>query len=321
MARFDIWNLTAPLDESFLAHQRPVPAYVQWGGGALPTTRDHQLLGEFLADYPDTRVRLAATYMASDLEFLSHYSRVHRIAVELTQVTSFEGLRHLRPDLTELVLGDTAKKGVSLAPIHRFQQLKELTLVGQQKDIAVVGSLQTLERLALISIKLPDLSALLPLERLSRFELKLGGTTNLALLPQIGRLQYLEIWRVLGLTDLAPLASLTELEYLFLQHLRRVVSVPSLWECSRLRRIHIDRVMLTDLGPLAAAPLLEELLLLDMPQLRVEAFTVLQGHPTLRALTAGVCNERKRAAIRELVGLDEVETYGTDFPFSSATAT
>jgi hypothetical protein len=76
-------------------------------------------------------------------------------------------------------------------------------------------------------------------------------------------------------------------------------------------------VRIQDLRAIAAAPQLEELLLLDMPQLREDEFRALLGHPTLRALTAGVHNEKRRATIRAMLGLDDVPNYGTDFQFSS----
>jgi hypothetical protein len=76
-------------------------------------------------------------------------------------------------------------------------------------------------------------------------------------------------------------------------------------------------VRIQDLEAIAAAPHLEELLLLDMPQLHEDEFHVLLGHPTLRAVTAGVRNEKRRAAIRAMLGLDDVSSYGTDFQFAS----
>jgi hypothetical protein len=57
-----------------------------------------------------------------------------------------------------------------------------------------------------------------------------------------------------------------------------------------------------------------------MPQLDLDAFRPLQQHPTLRAVTAGVRNETRRAQIRTMLGLDDVRTYGTDFRFGPLVA-
>ena len=314
-----IWNLPVPLHPSALLRSGPPPTIVQFAG--LPSDADHALLGEFLAAQPQATLRLAATDMADDLEFLRHYGRAHRITITLARVTSFEGLRHLRPDLTALGIGGTKKRRVSLQPLRRFETLRELTIIGQQEEIDVVGGLRSLERLCLISVKLPSLDMFRPLRCLRALELKFGGTTNLDAAPDIGRLQYLEILRVNGLSELGVLSRLPHLEYLFLQHLKRVCTLPSLAACAALRRVHLDRVGLTDLRGLADAPQLEELLVLDMPQLSVEDYRPLVGHTRLRAVTAGLRNEARRAQIENLLGLDEVTRYWTDFEFTAPNMT
>ncbi|MGH2352733.1 MAG: hypothetical protein ACRDJN_14090, partial [Chloroflexota bacterium] len=48
---------------------------------------------------------------------------------------------------------------------------------------------------------------MLPLHRLRSLDLKLGRTKDLRLLPEIGHLRYLELWRVKGLADLDPVAA------------------------------------------------------------------------------------------------------------------
>ena len=49
---------------------------------------------------------------------------------------------------------------------------------------------------------------LLPLTRLLSLDIKLGGTTNLGLLPRIGRLRYLELWLIRGLADIGPVGDM-----------------------------------------------------------------------------------------------------------------
>ena len=147
-----------------------------------------------------------------------------------------------------------------MAPLARFVALRRLHLEGQTRDLDVVGQLHTLTSLTLRSITLPDLSLLLPLNRLRALDLKLGGTRNLALLPQVGALQYLELWLVRGLHDLSPVGDVPTLEYLFLQALKQVDALPSFANCTRLTRLHLEAMKgLVDLTPLLTAKALTQL--------------------------------------------------------------
>lgn len=316
MTRQIIWNLPSPLSRTRLDEAGAVPTLVQFAG--LPSNRDHALLGAWLADKPETTVRFSATDMSDNLGFLQYYDGAHRVFIDLSRVTSFEGVTQLRSDLTSLGLGSTASKRPSLKPLHHFTHLKRLAIVGHTRGLDTVSRLESLQELALLSLSLPALTFVQALVNLVSLELKLGGTTNLDALPALSRLRYLEIFRVLGLQSLDVIASIPSLQYLFLQHQARVQALPSLKHLPVLRRVHIDKLSsLHDLRPLAEAPRLQELLLLDMPQLSIDAFRVLVGHPSLRALTAGVSNDARRHAIKELVGVPDVTSYGTDFVFES----
>jgi hypothetical protein len=313
MKRNVVWNLLVPLTEAQLVIPGEEPTLVQFGAGPMPTDSDHAVLGEWLAAHPDVEVRFSATNMAADLEFLRHYSRAHRVLIELTRITSFDGLAHLREDLSYLGLGSTKAKRVSLAPLRRFRSLQSLWIESHTTDLDAVASLTSLRRLSLRSLTLPSLDMFKPLTSLRSFELKLGGTRNLDALPDIGALEYLEIWRVLRLDNLDVIGRISSLQYLFLQHLRRVTALPGLSALGRLRRLYLDGLKgLTDLQPIAAAPRLEELFLLDMPQLTESQFNPLVGHPTLKAVSAG---RAKRQIIEKLLGLPDVAT--NDFVYQA----
>lgn len=76
---------------------------------------------------------------------------------------------------------------------------------------------------------------------------------------------------------------------------------------SELRRVHLETMKgLSDLSSVAAAPVLEELLVLDMGHLHPEAFQPFVGHPRLRAATIGLGSTRKNAAVKHLLPLPEV---------------
>ena len=126
-----LWNLPSPLLATELQRPGPPPTHVQFSG--LPTERDHALLGEFLATQPQATLQLSATDMATDLEFLRHYGRVHRITIALAQVTSFDGLRHLRPDLVALGIGGTHRRRVSLKGPTEDRR-DDSSRIGAQRD-------------------------------------------------------------------------------------------------------------------------------------------------------------------------------------------
>ena len=122
-------------------------------------------------------------------------------------LTSTDGLRYLSDDLEELGLGAT-KRRLDLAPLGRFTRLRRLGLEGHTKNIEVLSVLTYLEDLLLRSITLPNLSLLSPLRHLPRLTVKLGGTRDLGPIAEIGRIEYLEIWMVRGLSDLTPIAEM-----------------------------------------------------------------------------------------------------------------
>jgi hypothetical protein len=97
------------------------------------------------------------------------------------------------------------------------------------------------------------------------------------------------------------------LRSLFLQALRRVTQLPDLSAAASLRRVALEGMGgLSDLTPLATAPALEDLLLIDMRHLQPEALRPLVGHPRLRAATVGLGSDRRNRAAAELLGLPRV---------------
>jgi hypothetical protein len=273
------------------------------------TDAEFRRLADFMADYPNVRLRVYGGYDGSitDLDFLRFFPRLRRFSVDaIYELPSLDGIGLLSDELEDLLIGWTRSKRFSLRNLARFRNLKTLYLEGQQKDFAAIGELESLEDLTLRSITLPDLSALLPLRRLASLDIKLGGTHELALLPQIGRLTYVELWRIRGVDDVSPLAEIKTLEHVFLQTLKRVTALPSFARSPSLRSARLDTMKgITDLAPLADAPNLELLRLIQMCQLEPEALRPFIGHPTLRDGTWGLCSDRKNIAAWDLLPLGD----------------
>lgn len=303
----ELREVSSPLTEEMLD---PMPG----PGGTVQfsvrlTDDDFARLGEWFEDHRDVGLRAYGSYDGSitDLEFLRWFPHLTDFSADALDdsLESLDGLRHLPESARELRIGRTHRP-LDLAILERFTGLECLYLEGQTKGIEILGGLRGLEDLTLRSVTLPDLSVLLPLDRLLAFDLKLGGTRDISLLPQIGRLEYVELWMVRGLVDLSAIAEVHTLRYLFLESLRRVEELPDLRELRHLVRIHLQNIRgLKDLSPLAGAPALTSLVLEEMGHLQPEDLSCLAGHPTLRAISPRLGGRRKTEAAREVLGLPD----------------
>jgi len=298
-------TITSPLTEEMLRPSVLEKGVIQFN----QPLRDHEFerLARWVEEHPGFTLRAYGSTMIRDLEFLRFFPSLRRFEVDgIYDLESLNGLRYLPEHLQALGIGSTRRK-LDLCVLDRFNCLEALHLVGQTRNIEAVSRLTSLSRISLRSITLPDLTLLLPLRKLESFELRLGGTRDLRLLPQIGQLRYLEVWRVRGLEDLSAVGELTQLRYLFLQTLRGVTSLPSLDRLEGLQRVHLETMKgIRDLQPLATAPNLEELLLLDMPQLDPRDLQPLVGLPRLRAVTATLGTFDKNRQARRLLRVPPV---------------
>ena len=295
-----------PMTREMLRPLEPQCELVQFN--SLPSERDLLRLADLMRDRPDVALRVYGGYdgTIANLEFLRFFPELTRFHADQLRYRPFEdidGLRYLPDDVVDLSLGQTQRR-LSLAPLSRFQLLRRLYVEGPKKDIEVISGLAMLEDLTLRSITLPDLSILIPLRKLRSLDIKLGGTRDLGLLPQLDQLAYLELWMIRGLEDISPVGELTKLQYLFLQDLPRVDRLPDMSRMTSLRRIDIEGMKsLTDLSPLLTAPSLEELFLVKSAHLSPEHLECLVGHPTLKAAALGLGSKRKNDAAEKLLPL------------------
>jgi len=290
-------------DEQF-GPLRPEETLVQFS--ELPSEDRLRRLAAALEARPDATLRVFGGYDGSiaDLEFLRFFPRLRHFAADslYDRIHSFDGLAHLE-DLESLGLGST-KRQISLAGLSRFPSLRSLFIEGPHKNYEVISGFTDLEDLTLRSVTLPDLSILLPLTRLRKLDIKLGGTRDLGLLPRVGRIRYLELWRIRGLDDLSSVADMPALQHLFLQALKGVTRLPSFAASTELRRVDLETMKgLTDLSPLAEAPNLEILNLVDMRHLEPDALRPFVGHRSLRAGIWGLGSFKKNHAAQDLLPL------------------
>jgi hypothetical protein len=237
-----------------------------------------------------------------DLSLLRWFPDLRQLQALSLRLRSIEGVR-ATPSLEVLTLGDTLKT-VSLAPVASLGGLRGLYVNGTWRHPEVISELTALETLGIGTI---DLELLLPLTRLRSFTSGLGTIHHWERLPEVGRLERLELYRLRKIGDASPIAELTALRHLSLASISAITTIPSLARCDELRRVDLEAMKgITDLRGIADARRLRYLLLVDMPQLRPEALRPFVGHPSLRAGVFGLGSLRRNDAARDLVALPPI---------------
>jgi len=266
-------------------------------GGELSTS-EYQQVAELVEVSAGVAVQVQSDQ--DTLDFLKFFPRLKRFGTMMPRLRTLDGLRLLRDDLEELSLGSTIRQ-IDLAAISPFKTLRKLYLEGHTKGIEVLAGLVALEDLTLRSITLPDLGLLRGLDSLRSLDIKLGGTRDLTLLPDLRKLKYLELWMIRGLDDLGPVARTSSLQYVHLQDLPQVTGLPDLMGMVHLRRVWLEHLKsLRDVCAFARAPALEELALVSMTQLTPDRLRCLVGHRSLRYLVAGLGSRRKNDAAKAM---------------------
>jgi hypothetical protein len=300
-----IRQVHSPITEKQLRPLDPRCRVVQFDSPL--SENDFRKLASFLKDYPEVPLRIYGHYgETADLSFLSHFPFLKGFQTDVYELTDFNGLALLPDSLEFLGLGNT-KRRLSLKPLAKFTKLKDLFLEGHSKDFSVISELTDLAILSLRSVTLANLSPLLPLRQLRSLALRLGGTRDLSLLPELSNLRYLELWMVRGLTDLGPVNQLHQLRYLFLQDLKNVTELPLFTQLRKLERCHIESLKgVSDLCSIAAAENLRELVVVSMMHIPVSGFECFKNHPTLQAATVGLGSMRRNAEVTKLLGVPPV---------------
>jgi hypothetical protein len=219
-----------------------------------------------------------------------------KIGVESLQSLAF--LEQLPPTLEVLYLEEAKSKNLNLSVLRRFSRLRRLYLERHHKELHVVGELSRLEELVLRSITVPTLCFLGSLQNLRLLDIKLGGTTNLEVLPKLSNVSHLEIWQVRKLADLDYVAQMPNLEILYLQDLPNVTRLPSFASMRRLKEVHLHHLIgLTDITSIAEAPTLEWFSLTHAGDCCAKIFRPLLEHPTLKRVSVGMGSFHKNREV------------------------
>lgn len=298
--------LDAPFGERELAAIGPATRSVRvWSFGQC---RALNLLAKQLRHIPPVQLHLLLVgFSNTSIDFLRDFPPVRGIHLNMRGLESLEPLQHADVNLTQVSLSATRRK-LDLSVLGRFRNLKRLSLERQQKGIECLREFRHLESVSLRSITLSDLSLLVGLPKLEWLWLGLGGTKSLRGIEECPALRYLEVWRVLGLTDLSPIADCLRLEELKLEQLRQVRAIPSFARLKKLTTIRLWGLpTLNDLHPVAAAPSLKYLSCSDRTR-RPSDFACFNRKPRLEVLGTGLGKEKDRREAWRLAGVDGTKT-------------
>jgi hypothetical protein len=107
------------------------------------------------------------------------------------------------------------------------------------------------------------------------------------------------------------------LQYLFLQSLPHVGAIPDLTQLTELRRLYLENMKgLSDIGMVAKAPALEEMIHVCAQGMEPEQYVELLKSKTLKQITVGFGSARKNAVLRSLADDAGIASYeGNSFVF------
>ena len=278
-------------------------------------TATYQRLAHVMQGRSDVGLTLwGYSEIPGDLEFLKWFPSLKRFRLANSFVSNLDGLKYLPPDLFSLSIGYT-QKPLDLQVLSRFRSLRILNIRKHVKNLDVIKTLSKLRDLTLLEITLPNLALIAALPQLRVLEINFGGTSNLKHLAHARALRYLEICQVRMLADLSVLAQIEKLCFAGLRALRNVRELPSFKNSKHLRYLALWKMRgLTNFSPIADAPNLKELCLIDMGHIDVEDLRPLVGHKSLQKVNYGLGGDKKNVAAEQFIGRDWSGAAMSDLP-------
>lgn len=194
---------------------------------------------EILRDLPAVRALIIDLSSAKNIEFIGQLEHLEEFGIGIFQgnypnILEEPGIQRVQ----RLILINTRRNNVDLAPLARFPNLSELILNGHSRNIEVLGSLNALRRLCLNQIKksvrFPWIRSM---PRLRDLEILLGGRTDIDEVAHDG-LEHLRVDRVRGIERI-NLAAFPVLSRFHMEDQLRVPGLDLSPICSSLRSMTI----------------------------------------------------------------------------------
>jgi len=246
------------------------------------------------------------------LDFLADFPGLKGLSVVVSGIESLEPLSLVAESLESLNVGgwmDQSK--LSCRPIAACRQLRSLSLCRLPKDLVAIETLTGLKRLSLLGFAFQSLDVVRPLRNLETLWIGFGTLPEIDPVGELRRLKALEILRVGKLTDLSPLSRATALQFLALGDMKQITTMPDCAALKKLRRVYLDTMNgVTDLGGLADAPKLEELVVANS-KIDPGVFDPIIARPRPRRVTVGLASRKATESVEARLGKRAVSVFGT----------
>jgi protein phosphatase 1 regulatory subunit 7 len=155
---------------------------------------------------------------ATNLSKLSSLTNLQSLSLGIYRQNDQNILKSLQiQNLEKLIIGETAKANIDLAPLEVCSKLNEFLLVGHTRNIDCLARLPALKTLSLRQIsKKQRLDFVSKIQPLKRLVIILGGRDNIAEIRHAS-LEELEVVRVLGFNNIDSIEALPSLRTLVIE--------------------------------------------------------------------------------------------------------
>jgi len=197
-----------------------------------------------------------------------------------------------------------------------FKHLESLEIHDIAKGISVVSNLKKLKEFAICGISTKSLDFL---NELKDLEILLYQGTQLKdydSFRKLKQIKALKLFNLKKLDNIDFIEDMESLQYLELTWCSKILKFPKLNKLTRLRRVYIDTMKrLQDISGISKAPNLEELIILQTPELPAESLKDFIKHPKLKTIIPGLdlINSKKYKEANKILPdkLTKNEFFGT----------
>lgn len=244
------------------------------------------------------------------LDFVADFPGLKALAVGVSALKSLDPLSLAADSLEWLVLGVDPSK-LSCRPIADCRKLQSLRFGGVSRDLEAIQSLHTLKALELYGFTFKSLDLVRPLKSLERLWICSGCLTDIGPIRELQKLKAVGFMMVRKLEDLSPLAALRPLQFFSLERMKQVMTMPDCSQLQALRRVYLDQMNgIIDLGGLASAPKLEELIVVGS-KIESHVFDSIIAYPKLKRVTVGLASRTAMKEVNAKLGARAVNLFGT----------
>lgn len=248
-----------------------------------------------------THLQIDCCHHVKNLEALATLPGLKRLKLGVLNLDSFEILNDIPDTLEALCLGETRSRKPDLVCLERFSELRELFIEKQTRHIEVISSLTNLEKLSLSRISTTNVEFLQPLQKIWHLAVILGGISDFSALKGMPNIKQLELIQIRGLEDISFVSSLTGLQYLLLQNLLHVESLPPFDRLHKLKTLVLQNMKgLKDISSLASALVLEEFRQSSVLHLDPYDYLPLLSNPSVKTVAVGFSSKHKHDVFQKL---------------------